>query len=111
MEKHPKYNQTDSLEMIANAPNADPKNWKKQPNVNPQNLPQVLNNQPLGTEESAAPIKKTPIVKAANEFDAPKLVADKGPTVVNKVEVDKVKAHASANRRIFQYGFELVAGI
>jgi hypothetical protein len=59
---------------------------------------------PLGTDDKAAPIKKTPTVNAANDFDAPSDVADKGPTVVSRVDVERVNAHANARRQMFQYG-------
>lgn len=78
---------------------------------NPPNRPYFRKSHPLGTEDTAAPIKKVPTVNAANDFDAPRYVADRGPTVVSSVDVESVNAHAMASKDMFQNGEEVTLNL
>ena len=90
--------------MIETSPSPEPIIWHIHPTENPKYLPYERKSQPLGTEDTAAPIRKTPIVKAARVSEAPRYMADKGPIVVSSVEVVSVRDHAIARRKMFQYG-------
>jgi hypothetical protein len=70
--------------------------------LNPIVLPYLRNIAPLGTEDTAAPIKKQPTVKADIEDDAPRSFAVSGPTDVKSVDVVNVNAQAMARKKIFQ---------
>jgi len=72
----------------------------KHPAIKPQRRPKCRNIGPLGTELMAAPMRKVPIVNVARASVPPRYFMDKGPTVVNKVLLVKVAAHASANKNM-----------
>lgn len=77
-------------------PTMEPHIWKRQPSWKPPDLPYVLNSQPEGTELTAAPMRKTPMVKGDKVDSAPRVSADRGPMVVNRVLVVSVRAQHTA---------------
>jgi len=83
-----------------NIPTTPPIICIKHPAMNPQRRPKWRNIGPLGTELIAAPIRKVPMVNVARASDPPRYFIDNGPTVVNRVLLVKVAAHASASRKI-----------